>query len=891
MRLRLLAVILGLGVIVYAQTTPNINFNIPAHGTKNWDVLINSNFSLLDSYLSGHGALPGNLFNVATNITDTNTTHTLFSTGNPSIYISRAITVSDLPSIIPTTSAGIVALFSGCSGSLYLGADGACHNGLIPAGTIGFGLAYSSSSAVAAVPTSINTSAIAGADIVAKATAAFAISNDVFIPAGTYATTCTTSWTNTSGFNQYVGIVLPTGAHLHGAGMGTTIINVSRASGLTAPSCALIANANPVGSGNNPDITIDNLTINWIETGCTTLGGCNHDTAAIEMMGADRFTMHHVELQGQPNRLLNLIDTTRVSIHDNKFLLNTPTANNPSTVFGNSAIGASRYQAGIAYSLNAGKIYNNEIDETGAPSNVSLLVPTQSNLTIGPDNVFDMMHYVTSPSPSAILGQAIESGTDNLTGIEGYLLIHGNYFYGAEVRLSINDTEFSGNFLQQGRVYGYSSNGGPPSTARLKVQTNTFHCYGSGGDQCGIYIAGLSAQGFPFVTISENTIEDGSIGVYSDNVSTDGGGSNCVIENNKVYNAPNVSFAGVTPSGAILGNGCSAIRGNLVKNYNADNFSAATDSTHYGISAGDASSTVPTVISDFSGNQVIDDQVVYSTGNVCSVSSPSSTTCLSAGSSTYLYSAGATWSPGWSNRYIFVGGTPYMIKQFYAPHYIELQYSTAFIASTAYTLNYSFYNGYNLGTNIIRFDSNYCYIAANPYGRGYPSGGCITDVGGKTIQNGPTNNHFITPRQYVGGTNYNNYNQSPQVASSITCTQATCATSPTALYTMPDITTGSGGVSGVLFKIEADVACTTTVSTATATLQIGYTDVSGTAQTATATAATCTTLGASSVASFGTNVMMYGNAGSGQSVLTYKITQANSPQFQARIVVNQLTSK
>jgi hypothetical protein len=41
--------------LAHAQTTPNLNLNIPIPGTEtnNWKTLLNNNFSSLDSYLSG----------------------------------------------------------------------------------------------------------------------------------------------------------------------------------------------------------------------------------------------------------------------------------------------------------------------------------------------------------------------------------------------------------------------------------------------------------------------------------------------------------------------------------------------------------------------------------------------------------------------------------------------------------------------------------------------------------------------------------------------------------------------------------------------------------------------------------------------------------------------
>jgi hypothetical protein len=42
----------------WAQTTPNLGLNVPNFGTANWNILLNSNFISLDSYLSGGTPLP-----------------------------------------------------------------------------------------------------------------------------------------------------------------------------------------------------------------------------------------------------------------------------------------------------------------------------------------------------------------------------------------------------------------------------------------------------------------------------------------------------------------------------------------------------------------------------------------------------------------------------------------------------------------------------------------------------------------------------------------------------------------------------------------------------------------------------------------------------------------
>src|SRR5580698_7673473 len=42
-----------------SSTTPNLGFLIPAYTCPNWNTLMNSNWSLLDAYLSGGQPIPG----------------------------------------------------------------------------------------------------------------------------------------------------------------------------------------------------------------------------------------------------------------------------------------------------------------------------------------------------------------------------------------------------------------------------------------------------------------------------------------------------------------------------------------------------------------------------------------------------------------------------------------------------------------------------------------------------------------------------------------------------------------------------------------------------------------------------------------------------------------
>lgn len=87
------------------------------------------------------------------------------------------------------------------------------------------------------------------------------------------------------------------------------------------------------------------------------------------------------------------------------------------------------------------------------------------------------------------------------------------------------------------------------------------------------------------------------------------------------------------------------------------------------------------------------------------------------------------------------------------------------------------------------------------------------------------------------------------------------------------------GATNAGYIISANVTCATSSATATATLTIGYTDISNTAQTGTAVA-TCTTLGASSVGSFYLSV-----SAKASTNITAAVAIANTPTYDVRVSV------
>ena len=109
----------------------------------------------------------------------------------------------------------------------------------------------------------------------------------------------------------------------------------------------------------------------------------------------------------------------------------------------------------------------------------------------------------------------------------------------------------------------------------------------------------------------------------------------------------------------------------------------------------------------------------------------------------------------------------------------------------------------------------------------------------------------------------------------VSCTQATCASSATTLFTT--------GAAVTLYRVDVSVDCTASASVATANIVITYTDPSNTSQTSTAgTAAVCTTLGSASVIQF--NVIF---AAKNATAIQYNATVANTPSYQARVAIYQ----
>jgi hypothetical protein len=131
-------------------------------------------------------------------------------------------------------------------------------------------------------------------------------------------------------------------------------------------------------------------------------------------------------------------------------------------------------------------------------------------------------------------------------------------------------------------------------------------------------------------------------------------------------------------------------------------------------------------------------------------------------------------------------------------------------------------------------------------------------------------------------TNYNNvatagYGQAV-IRGSVVATAQVAAISTTTAYAVPS-------TSNALFRISGNIGCSASSSGGTATVTLSWTDTSSTVQTAVPTLATCTTLGSASMTSFTQLVQAKLSTN-----ITYAVAIANTPTYDLRFTVEQLTS-
>ena len=498
-----------------------------------------------------------------------------------------------------------------------------------------------------------------GASIIEKVQAAISDCGlkpcEVYIPSGTYNSSPISSWKNRDSTGTRVGIAIPSNVEIRGAGIGHTILHVARSH--SDPTGTLLANA--IESGRN--IHIHDMSITWTDSSPT------YDWVSIFICHAcERLELDHLSLEGNPNKLVNLLDSTGSSVHDNTFILHSTSYGH-----GDNALSFSRFDPAIPASSEAGVARDNHFIETGEYRTFSMLIVAQSGLYVH-SNVFEA-HL---PPPGNATG--IESGQDNLAHLPEYVKISGNTFHGASIAYGgLSNSEISGNFLDHGDIYIALQSGTIASLGGLTIADNELH-FGS------IAMAGLERVFTGRSVITRNRVFDGSIGTGNSLVARD-------IE---------VSYNTVRDSRDRAGiecDACSVMRGNLVREVGQGG-----PADHH------AGYVIGGTVVDVSDNIYIDEQHEYATGMVCSVAKPSSTTCLLSGKSRWIWLRGGEWGFGWSNRVLFTDRGNLPIHAFVSSSLLELDDDADVLpAGTRYRLSRTTSHAFELNSAVIeRFANN-----------------------------------------------------------------------------------------------------------------------------------------------------------------------------------------
>lgn len=505
-----------------------------------------------------------------------------------------------------------------------------------------------------------------GASIVEKLQAA--IQNcgsspcEVAVPAGTFDSSAIRTWTHQDKFGAKVGVSIPSNVKIQGAGEGHTTIRVRRLAG--DPTATLFENADYP----NRNMRISDMTVVWSDS------DSKYDWVSIvRCSDCTDLELSHLWLEGNTNKLVNLLDNTRVNVHDNTFLLRSLAYGH-----GDNALSVNRFDPALKPDDVAGVIRNNKFIEAGDYRTFSMLLVTQSGLYVT-GNTFE-----NSSSPDSNYATGIEYGQDNIGLLPVNVRISENVFRGSSIAFGgLNDSEIRGNTLFHGNIYIALQEGTVASIAGLTIADNELH-FGSIG------INGLEHTMTGRCIITRNRVFDGRIGL----------GNAANIRDFEVsYNLVRYSRG----ENGIDCNACSSIRGNVVREIGQG-----------GVGDPHAGYLISGSVFDVSDNVYIDDQHDYDVGTICSVASPSSNACLTSGKSRWIRLQGGAWGAGWSNRTLFTERGDLLIHAFPENSRLELEEDAAYLpAGTRYHLYRTTYNAFELdAATIVRFANNLA-ISAN----------------------------------------------------------------------------------------------------------------------------------------------------------------------------------
>jgi len=489
---------------------------------------------------------------------------------------------------------------------------------------------------------------------------------EVSIPSGTYNSSPISSWKDRDVTGASVGVAIPSNVEIRGAGRDHTIIQVTRSA--SDPPATLFANA----SQSNRNIRLRDMSISWTDS------AQKYDWVSIFIChGCEQFELDHLRLEGNPNKLVNLLDSTASSVHDNIFSLH-------STGYGHgdNALGVSRFDPAASVGNEAGVVRDNHFIQTGDYRTFSMLIVAQSGLYVH-SNVFEA-HL---PPPGNATG--IESGQDNLGRLPENVKISDNMFHGASIAYGgLNNSEISDNFLDHGDIYVALQSGTTASLSGLTISGNELH-FGSIG------IAGLEHTSTGRCLVTRNRVSDGNIRT----------GNSLLVQDIEVsYNS--VRYSSNMPG--IDCNACSLIKGNVVREIGQN----APSDMHAGYLIGGT-------VHDVSDNVYVDEQHEYDAGTICSVANASSTVCLSSGTSRWVWLRGGEWGFGWTNRTLFTDRVNLPIRAFVSSSLLELDENTPVLQTgTHYHLFRTTFNAFELNSAVIERFANNLAIAAEGFRHG-----------------------------------------------------------------------------------------------------------------------------------------------------------------------------
>ncbi len=477
----------------------------------------------------------------------------------------------------------------------------------------------------------------------------------VYIPPGIYNASPLSTWKDRDVTGSSVGIAIPNNVEIRGAGMGRTIIKVTRSA--SDPSATLFVNSGQA----TKNIRLREMSIQWADSNPNITWvsifichACNH------------LELDHLGLEGNPNKLVNLLDSTESSVHDNDFVLHST-----SYAHGDNALGFGRFDASLSVPGAAGVVRDNHFTQTGDYRGFSMITVVQSGLDVH-SNVFEA-HL---PPPGYATG--VECGQDNLGRLPENVKISGNVFHGASIAYGgLNYSEISGNFLDHGDIYVALQSGTTASLAGLTIADNELH-FGS------IAIGGLAQTYTGQIVITRNRVFDGNIRTAGSSLDHD-----IEVSDNLVRYSSNES--------GIDCNACSLIRGNVVREIGQN----GPSDVHAGYLIGGK-------VQDVSDNVYIDEQHDYEAGTICSVANPSSTVCMSSGESRWILLRGGEWGFGWTNRTLFTERGNLLIHAFTSATRLELDDNVPVLpAGTHYHLYRTTFNAFELnGAEIERLANN-----------------------------------------------------------------------------------------------------------------------------------------------------------------------------------------